>query len=130
MRSSKTGSDARKMFSMRAATTFTVRTPNENLYMDCIMVLMSQQEEPLLDIQLGKNGILIRNPNKSRYIFRIKQTFKTQPLLAAPATFLGLRASSRSMESPLQPWVFVLLGTQKPLISNPAKNLGFHLFEH
>lgn len=65
------------------------------------MVPMNQQGEPLLDIQIQKNDILIGNPNKSGYISSITQTFKTQPLLAAPAMFLCLRASPPNSREPI-----------------------------
>lgn len=77
-----------------------------------------------------KNDILIGNPNKSGYIPRITQAFKTQPLLAALAMFLPLRAPPRTAESPLKAWITELLGTQVPPISDLAKNLSFHFFEH
>lgn len=69
------------------------RMPNWSLCIDYIVVPMSQQGEPWHG---KKNDILIGNPNKSGYIPRITQAFKSQPLLAAPAVFLSLGATPRT----------------------------------
>lgn len=100
---------------MRAASISNVRNPNRSLCIDDIVCQWVNKENP----DLEKNEILIGNPSKSGCIPRITE---------APAMFLPLRATPRTTDSPLQPWVTGLLGTQMSPISDPAKNLGFLFF--